>query len=233
MPEILSISCPNCGATISRDAAPNALTTCDYCGTTFRVPASLYPEPAVGDLLLGADFSKEEQIGWRVLNREHLTFKPGSPPELWVKHPNSKLIHPVLRTPGPFDDFDVSITIRFLEGNWELISAGFEVRSGDDGDYIVRVSAQGTFQVGWHVGTDWGGALVNWSSHPVLRTGVGDANRLRVNMRGERMRVYLNGVLAASLRDSRFPVGLIRLVVSPGSESAMKAAFADLQLREA
>lgn len=233
MTEILSISCPNCGAAIPRDAAPNTLITCDYCGTTFRVPASLFPEPEIGDLLLGSDFSKEEQIGWRVLNRELLTFKPGSPPELQVKHPKSDLIHPLLRTPGPFDDFDVSITVRFLEGSWEHISAGFEIRSADEGDYIVRVSAQGTFQVGWHKGTDWGGALVSWSTHPVLRSGVGDANRLRVIMRGERMRVYLNGVLAASLRDTRFSVGLIRLVVSPSNKSALKAAFSDLQLREA
>jgi len=37
-----------------------------------------------------------------------------------------------LRTPGPFDDFDVSVTIRFIKGSYEHISAGLELRSGID-----------------------------------------------------------------------------------------------------
>ena len=62
-----------------------------------------------------------------------------------------------LRTPGPFDDFDVSVTIRFIKGSYEHISAGLELCSGDGGDYVVRISAQGTFNVGWHAKTEWGG----------------------------------------------------------------------------
>lgn len=185
----------------------------------------------MGDLLLGADFRDSKVPGWVVLNRDKLSFHPGPPPELLVKHPESNLIHPIVRTPAPFDDFDVSVTIRFLDGEYEQVSAGFEVRSSDEGDYVIRISSQGTFNIGWHQGTDWGGHLVKWTEIPGLRREWGDANRLRVVAIGNRLRVYINGVLITSLRDDRFQSGLIRLVVSPGKDKPMQVSFSDLQLR--
>jgi hypothetical protein len=186
----------------------------------------------MGDLLLGADFSNQEMPGWVVVNREKLEFKPGDSPALMVRFPASKSIHPVVRTPAPFDDFDVSVSMCFLEGPYDQISAGLELRSCDQGDYVVRVSAQGTFNVGWHVKTEWGGHLVKWTRHPILRTEMGDWNRLRVIMRGSRIRIYLNGVLVTSLRDTRYTSGLVRLVVSPGNDAPLEMLFSDLQLRE-
>lgn len=233
MTVLAGLNCPNCGAALPEAGSPGAVLACRYCGTSFRLPASLTPEPEMGDLLLGADFCDPQVPGWVVFNRENLSFVPGPPPELWARFPPSDRIHPVLRSPGPLDDFDVSVTMRFLEGEREYVSAGLEVRSGEAGDYVVRLSAQGTFQVGWHEKTEWGGALIPWTEHPALRRQRGEANRLRLVLRGEQVRLYLNGVLAASLRDGRYRDGLIRLVVSPGVKSAMLAAFSDLQLREA
>jgi hypothetical protein len=51
-------------------------------------------------------------------------------------------------------------------------------------------------------------------------------------MKGDRVRVYINGVLATSLRDDRYSLGLVRVVVSPGNDSGIEAAFSALQLRE-
>ncbi len=227
------LACPSCGAALSVRAQPKDVITCDYCGVSFRIPDSLTPEPEMGDLLLGANFSDFKVPGWRVYTPEHLKFKPGPPPELWASLPKSDRIHTVVSTPGPFDDFDASVTIRFIEGHREYASAGMEVRASDAGDYVVRVSAQGTFQVGWHDKDAWGGTLVNWTAHPALRDEMGASNRLRVILRGQQMRVYLNGVLATSLQDGRFPGGKVRVVVSPGAKSPIVAAFSDLQLREA
>lgn len=186
----------------------------------------------MGDLLLGADFKNPDVPGWKVDNREMLEFKPGPPAELLIDHPKSDLIHPIVRTAAPFDDFDASITIRFLEGEYDYISAGFEVRSCDAGDYVIRISAQGTFQIGWHDKTDWGGYLLKWTSHPILKTEMGEPNRLRAVLKGDQIRVYLNGVLATSLRDDKFSSGTVRVVISPGKTSNIKVAFSDLQLRE-
>jgi hypothetical protein len=52
-------------------------------------------------------------------------------------------------------------------------------------------------------------------------------------MKGDRIRVYINGVMATSLRDDRYPSGLARVVISPGKNSRIEAAFSALQLREA
>jgi hypothetical protein len=227
-----SLSCPNCGASIAVSGLKGNIVGCDYCGTSFRIPDSLTPEPEMGDLMLGADFTDPDVPGWVVVNREKLTFTPGPPAEMWVKFPKSDRIHPVLRTPAPFDDFDISVTIRFISGDYKQISAGLELRFSDDGDYVIRISSQGTFSVGWHEKTEWGGHLIKWTTHPSLRTTLGEPNRLRVVMWGDQIRIYLNGVLATSLRDDRYTVGKLRLVVSPGEDSPLEVAFSDFQLRE-
>jgi hypothetical protein len=229
---LLDLTCANCGAAIDVRTVQGSLVACAYCGTTFRVPATMTPEPSMGDLLLGADFRDPEVPGWVLSTPENLEFRPGTPAELWVTYPASDLIHPVVRTPGPFDDFDVSVTIRFISGTREYASAGLELRSWEAGDYVARISAQGTFSLGWHTKTEWGGDLLGWSSHPALRANWGDANRLRVVLRGERMRLYFNGVLAVSLRDNRFSSGRIRVVVSPGRMGGAVVAFSGLQVRD-
>ena len=225
-------SCANCGTAIRPDDIVDGLATCKYCGATFRVPRSLTPEPALGDLLLGADFRDPELRGWKTFNTDQWELRPGSPAELWAKFPASDLIHPILRTPGPVDDFDLSVSIRFIEGTYEYMSAGCEVRANDDGDYVIQISAQGTFRVGWHNKLEWGGELVKWTEHPALRRELGADNRLRVVMRADRLRVYINGMLATSLHDARFGFGFARLVLAPGTQSPAVVAFADLQLRE-
>ncbi len=227
------IQCANCGAAIEPSAAQGNIVTCGYCGTTFRGAGSLTPQPQMGDLLLGADFRDPTAPGWILSTPEHMEFRPGSPAELWATFPASDLIHPVVRTPGPLEDVDASLTIRFIEGSREFVSAGFEFRAWDAGDYVARISAQATFSLGWHQQNTWGGDLIGWTSHPALRPNPGEANRLRVVARGEQLRIYLNGVLAASLRDGRFGHGRVRVVVAPGAQIRAVVAFSDLQLREA
>ena len=200
-----SLSCPNCGAAIIPTGRyPGSVTTCEFCRTSFRIHTTLTPEPDMGNLLLGADFLDSEVPGWVVVDLDNLEFKSDPTPELWARYPKSDRIHPVLRTPAPLDDFDASVTIRFIEGSYEHVSAGLELRSSSEGDYVIRISAQGTFSVGWHDKLEWGGNLVKWTTHPALNTEMGDANRLRVVMKGSRIRVYINGMLATSLRDGKF-----------------------------
>lgn len=226
------LTCANCGAAMRLPSTHGPVVICDHCGTSFRLAATLTPEPEMGDLMLGSDFRDPDLPGWKVFNRDKLEFRPGSPAELWVNHPASELIHPILRTPGPLDDFDIGVTIRFIEGKYDYVSSGFELRSGDDGDYVIRISAQGTFHVGWHNKTAWGAQLVDWTEHPSLRKAMGQPNRMRVLFRGDQLRLYMNGVLATSLRDARFSFGYLRLVVSPSKEAAAVVAYSDLQLRD-
>lgn len=234
MTNFQKLSCANCGAAISIENFRNDVATCEHCGTSFRMPTSYTPEPEMGDLILGADFRNPKVPGWVVSYEDKVEFKDEQGPELWATFTPDKLIYPVIRTPGIFDDYDVSVTIRFIKGSYDHISAGLELRYGGDvGDYVIRISAQGTFQVGWHEKKEWGDSLIGWTTHPSLKTEMGAANRLRVVMQGNRMRVYLNGVLATSLRDDRYSSGLVRVVVSPHSKKPNTVvAFSDVQLRE-
>jgi hypothetical protein len=59
-----AVNCPNCGAALPVRAAKSNVVTCEFCSTTFRVPSSLTPEPDMGDLLLGVDFSRKPMPGW-------------------------------------------------------------------------------------------------------------------------------------------------------------------------
>lgn len=226
------LTCVNCGAVMRVMAMRGSVVTCDLCHATFRIPTSLTPEPDLGDLLLGADFRETDIPGWLPMNRDRLEFRPGTPAELWATFAASDRIHPILRTPGPFDDLDLSVSLRFIRGSYEHISAGLELRSCDEGDYVVRISAQGTFSLGWHNHADWGGPIVNWTEHPSLKMRMGDPNRLRVVMRGDLIRIYINGHLATSIHDGRFHSGSLRLVLCPSSKDALTVAFSDLQLRD-
>lgn len=230
---IQTFQCPNCGAALSANALKAEIAACEYCGTTFRLAKSPTPEPDMGDVLLAADFRDPQVPGWLLSNPDKIRFLSSPQPELFAFFPSSDLIYPVLRTPGPFDDFDVSVTIRFTEGNYEYISAGIEFRYSSAGDYVARISAQGTYSLGWHEKSTWGGSLVEWSTHPSMRKQIGQPNRLRIIARGARLRMYINGVLAASLLDSKFNAGLIRISISSGNHSSIGVAFSDLQLREA
>ena len=147
-----SLSCPNCGAAlIPTGRYPGSIVTCEFCHTSFRTHTTLTPEPDMGDLLLGADFRNPDVPGWVVVEPDKLEFDLGSPPEMIARYPKSNLIHPVVRTPAPIDDFDASLTIRFLKGSYEHVSAGLEVRSSSEGDYVIRISVQGTFSIGWRL----------------------------------------------------------------------------------
>jgi hypothetical protein len=200
------------------------------------VPKTFTPEPD-----LGADFSDPVIPGWQIVKRErverHVQTRPGPPPHLWASFPSSDLLHYVLQSSGLFEDFDAGVTIKFLSGNLEYISAALVLRYVTSlGGYLVLISAQGTYKIGWYEMStkdelEWK-ACLDWTAHSALRQGLQVPNRLRVVMKGNQMRVYLNGVLATSWRDDRFISGQVRLGVEPGEKSSIEAVFSNLELRE-
>lgn len=234
-----SLNCPNCGAALPKSAVMGDVAICDYCKTSFRIAQTFTPQPDMGDLMLGADFSSLPLLGWELLNPEQVTFPVRYPPELECYFPASEQVHYVLQTPGMFDDYDVSLTVRHLEGDQEWIRAGLVTRfSAEQGAYLIFVSAQGTYMIGAYEYSKsdeklkWAGEIVKWTASSALRSEMGEPNRLRVIQRGSQMRVYLNGVLSTSLRDDRFLVGKIRLGVEPSQHTSIRVAFSDLQVRE-
>jgi hypothetical protein len=50
--------------------------------------------------------------------------------------------------------------------------------------------------------------------------------------RAKKTRVYLNGVLATSLKDNRCKMGKLHVVAEPNGETNLSVAYSDLQVRE-
>ncbi len=232
------LNCPNCGASLPYPSNGSDVITCQYCNTTFRTAKTFTPEPAMGDLILGADFSRKPISGWGFPNEDNVRLIPSDHPELRAKFSPEDTLFYVLNTTGYFDDVDASVSFSFLDGNVEYVRAGLILRYQKGvGSYNVLVSAQGTYRIGYYEkGSDgsleWKDIL-GWTGHAALRPGLNQTNRLRFIARGNRLRVYLNGALATSLHDDRYEDGEVILAVEPGAKSSVEISFFDLQLREA
>ncbi len=232
-----ALNCPNCGAALPQKAIKASdLVSCEFCGASFRVPKTFTPEPDMGDLILGADFSSKTMPGWEVINEDLLTFYKGSPSELRGSYKPSPNSYYVLRSSGLLDDFDASVNLKFTDGNKDLIRAGFYLRFTGSGGYAVMVSAIGSYSIGCYQKDEknelrWEDILP-WANHTALRAGMNETNRLRVLCDGGQFRVYLNGALATSFKDDQFKRGKLYLAVVPTEKSSLGVAFSDLQLRE-
>ncbi len=226
------LTCPNCGASFSLDAIRTDVARCEHCGTTFRLEGASAGDSTKSKLLLQADFGQQVLNGWQLdTDDKQFEYHKEHDPELWVTLPATSLMRTVMSTTGVFDDFDVSLTSRFIAGKPGGMSVGLKLRRSDEGDYLVCLAGNGMYSAGWHKQVDWGGDFVNWTAHSAAHTGLGAANQLRVVMQGKQMQIYLNGVLASSLQDDRYHSGFVRVVVSPPREMSMTLAISELTLR--
>ncbi len=233
------LNCPNCGATLPASAFNSEVVTCQYCNTTFRVSKSFTPEPDMGNLVLGADFRQDLLPGWSFPNRDKVQLINSAVPELRAKFPPQIGLYYALNSSGYFDNIDASVSIQFYEGNLDLIDAGLVLRYRKDfGSYCVLITPLGTYTLGYYQkgtaadgGMDWK-TIMSWTRHSAIRKGLNQVNRLRVIANGDRLRVYLNGVLATSIRDDHFDEGEVLLAIESGEKSVIDVGFTDLQLRE-
>ncbi|MEW6405253.1 MAG: hypothetical protein AB1649_25960 [Chloroflexota bacterium] len=232
-----ALNCPNCGAALPAHAAKLNVVTCEFCNTTFRVPRSFTPEPDMGDLLLSADFSKKPMPGWGLLNEANTMLIGGNPACIRAQFDAQTGVYDILATSGLYDNLDASVTMTFLEGNVEYVRAGMFLRyQAKVGGYGFLVSAQCSYKMGFYEAKEDGSLtwkdIIPWTSHTALRAGLNQSNRLRVLANGDRLRVYLNGVMATSIKHDKFDVGKVTVSVEPCKESNITVAFSDLQLRE-
>ncbi|HKY55973.1 MAG TPA: hypothetical protein VJM08_16780 [Anaerolineales bacterium] len=200
------------------------------------MPKNLSPETGLGAMLLDADFGSRNLPGWELVDVEKLTFHRGNPSELHGSYGPRISAYYVLKSSGYFDDFDAGINIRFTDGDQNLIMAGLYPRFTNDGGYAIYISPMGSYVIGYFTKDEKGewkwDTIMDWTNHSAIRAGMNENNHLRVVCDGERIRVYLNGVLATSFRDSRFKMGKLYVVAEPNGETNLGIAFSDLQLRE-
>ena len=234
-----ALICPNCGGTLPPPAPGVTVVSCQYCGTTFSVAKSTTPDAEMGRLLLGADFGRKPIPGWAFPNEDKIRLIPGARPELRARFPAGPTLYYALNSSGFFDDIDASVSFTFYSGNLNDLDAGISLRYRKGvGSYSVLVSPLGTYSVGYyHPGTSADGSLdwttiMTWTKHAAIRRGLNQSNRLRFIASGSHLRVYLNGVLATTLHDTRYEEGEVLLCSEPGSQADGEVGFTDLQLRE-
>ncbi len=230
-------ACPNCGAALPADLAKSGFVTCQYCGTSFRIPQSFTPQPDMGDLILGADFRQQPISGWILPNLDKVSTLAGNPPELRAKFGAINLYSHVLESSGDFDNLDVSVSLKFYEGDLSQISAGLMLRYRKGiGSYNFFLSPLGTYivasyQPGEGGGLDWK-TIMDWAENNVIRKGLNETNRLRVVADGIHLKVYINGVLATTIHDDKYDEGQVVLSAGGSAKSSVEVGFVDLQLRE-
>ncbi len=232
-----SLDCPSCGGPINLHFLHSPIVNCPYCGKSIQVPKDLLPYLSTGKILLRADFKNPSLPGWEKVNPNHQSLVASQPPELQARFPSSSRVHFVLKSSGYFEDQDASVSFQFMEGDPQYIRAGMFLRYQDGiGGYGILVSAQSTYLVGYYE-TPPGGemawkTILNWTTHTALLPGPNQSNRLRVVAQGNHFRVYLNGVMATSIRDDLYQQGQLRLAVEPSEKSDILVAFSELEIRE-
>ena len=231
-----ALNCPNCGAFLPQHVIKSDLAVCEFCGSIFHMSKSFSPEKGMAALLLSADFGSRDLPGWELFDEEKLTFLRGDPSELRGSYGPRISAYYVLKSSGFFDDFDAGINIRFTDGDQNLIMAGLYPRFTDSGGYAVYISPMGSYVIGYFTKDEKGEwkweTILDWTNHSAIRIGMNENNHLRVVCDGERIRVYLNGVLATSFKDGRFKMGKLYVVAEPNGETNLGIAFSNLQLRE-
>jgi len=237
---IQALNCPNCGAPLGEHYG-GEVVRCNYCNTSFGVPKMLTPEPDMGELILGADFSQEPITGWEILNSKNITLKNVGFPVIEGHFAPANLTHYLLTSNGWFDDFDVSVSLRFIKGPLDYIRGGFIFRYQKDlGGYIFFISPQKTYRLAYYIMEETDGKkelawkdIINWTNHTAIKEGMDVDNRIRIVAKNSRLRIYLNGVLAMSITDDKFKQGQIRIATDTGKDYESTVQFSNLQVREA
>jgi hypothetical protein len=202
------IACTRCAAPLPARGA-----LCTYCGAVDANP------DASGEVVT-ASLDAQLHPGWRRLGQ--VEFEPGPRSGELVARTGALKggWYTALRTHGIYDDVDLSATFRFLEGRRDddPVRAAFSVRLRDGACYVPCLTATGSFSLGAIVPDGdkkrWD-KLVPRGPSDSIDTRPGAENRLRVVVIDQRLQVWINGLLHASVRDDRLTQGYAEVMVNP------------------
>ncbi|HHO54472.1 MAG TPA: hypothetical protein ENK18_27270 [Deltaproteobacteria bacterium] len=210
-------SCVRCAAPLPPVLHGLKTIRCTHCSTN---------QPALTDQLIAhLDFRTEGTPGFHTLPQPSYEADTEAGELIARMGPGSKsALYTVLRSHDVFGDVDLSVTLRVIEGlegngvDRPGAYGGLSFRLKDVLCYVVTVTTDGRFSIGAidqdiH-GTRWD-HLVARAPCEALERGLGAPNRIRVVANADKIRLWLNGTLAASLRDYRFRQGKLEILVNP------------------
>ncbi|HEU4326284.1 MAG TPA: hypothetical protein VFS21_24300 [Roseiflexaceae bacterium] len=126
-----------------------------------------------------------------------------------------------------YDDAAVEVGVRLLSGP-PPTAFGIIFRFQDeDNFYFYNITADGYYALDMKKNGRWS-ALLDWARLP---GGGGRERRLRVELAGERMRLFLDGTLLDETSDDNFRRGRIALAVNTFDQGDAVVAFRNLLLQ--
>lgn len=210
--------CSHCGAPVGAALPGTRVAVCRFCGTAqagARAP-------------LVASFRDPKLTGWEPPPRDRHEHRP-STGELALSCDPPGITRSSMATVASFDDVELGVTLRFDEGVEAI--AGVDLRACEQGSYDFRFTGKGSFMATRYADgktQDW---LVSPRSHPALEVVLGNPNRLVIAMKRDRVRVWINGQLAATFSETTLKRGTISLSAFCREERT-RVTFSDLELYE-
>lgn len=191
-------------------ATPTPQPTATAQPAPTAIPATATPTFLFGDALASDDFTQPDRSLFRAGKNEHASYEfTGRAYSINVVSPQYIAWSPLH---GTFTDGAIEADVNLASGPAET-SAGIVFRYQDEQNfYFFGVSGDGYYVLAVLNNGTWT-QLFDWTISPQVQR-EGSANRLRVEMAGDRFRVYVNGTLLDEARDTTFRSGGIALAVN-------------------
>jgi hypothetical protein len=217
--------CAVCGAGLR--ATGDGRARCDDCatGAAAEAPggraarARLEAQSLGGFALESRGVAQGARWGWREADGA-----------LVVTAPPAETGYPLLFHPGVFDDVEASVRFRVEGGLTPEANVALWLCVDDAvGAYTVRLYGDGRLTIARRDAAALCEMIAELGAGDVLAAG--RSAELRAALRGGKLRVYVNGAAAASVRCSGLDHGYFILGLETGAEPLTVALFA-LELRE-
>jgi hypothetical protein len=129
---------------------------------------------------------------------------------------------------GVYSDGSVSIDLAFADGP-RATAAGLVFRyQNPENFYFFSLSGDGYYALDVRENGAWR-SLLEWTKWPTI-TGDGTFNRVQVEMRGDNIRLYLDGKLLDQASDSTFSSGGLALAVNTYDTGGATVLFDNLRV---
>lgn len=198
------------------------MVRCTYCATWGKL------DPSLGALLAEADLRRLDPPGFTLPNAKYMRLEGNG--ELVADMPGGDQVHVLVNTASTYDDFDVRLAFRLLWGDQDSTRVGLCLRESKVGEYRAWLSTQATYTLVHQPVKGERKSFIGWTRHSALKDKPGEVNELRVVLVGDRIRMLINGVQVASVRDTAETFG--KFQVACYSQARMGVALSHLSVWE-
>jgi len=196
---------------------------------TPRPSATSTPIPQPGDVLLQDTFDSNT-LRWGIFNNPRVLIRVFQGAfEITVKQPS---IFNFSNPRGDFEDVDLTVDARLVEGTTRNSRFGAQCRKTDNENYyMAALRGDGYYALVKYIGNEWKW-LRTWTRASAIKTD-GETNTLRFICSGSTLQVWINDVKTTALHDVAFSHGQVGLWAGTfdGDPANTKVVFDNLVVK--